>query len=780
MKHTFLKILVFCLIPVVSTFYIKAKAQEGVWILTESFSNALTSVETTPWGLTAGEFGNWQSFNGVYISKDLGNTWAKSGLDKRGVTDVAYATNTIYASTYYFVDGTDGLFSSKNGGKDWIHLGNNFSALSVSAYENTVYLGTASHGLWISNDSGQTWVQKIGDGFYGPDVKKVAGVGNIAIAVTYDKTYLSTDHGNSWKELENFRYKTVSDILIFRDLIYLGTAGYDGLYLSKDSGTSWEKLPSSENRTHMGTTYFEDSIYSAGQLTGNTSFTVFKSDDFGSTWKNTDLNIENANVPPTDIIWTYSQPSYLFILIPDKGIYRYEIPKVLSSENRFLDIPWISKDDRELTDKITSFFDHAYPFLGYTLAREPAEENNSTLNYLGIKEEIPYSYYSSHDGYDYDLSYGSEVKAAADGNAVYYFCKDCGNTIKINHGNDYQTIYMHLKKDGLVTQSTTAQLEVKKGDVIGYVGMTGNTTGPHLHFGVLKGDYPQGKTDPYGWQSERTADPWPLYKWKDTSGSHQGSPSNILWNKYEGSNSFLNSQTNELTHENIKLSLPNDYLNIIFTTFLTNYTKPIIPNSQKNLGYVNLTSFLIESYDLLGNNIKQLESPLNLGISLKNIDLSNLMLSTLKIYFWNNENDLWEALNSTYNFVNETISAQTNHFSHFAVLGEKIDNSPPHTIPTISGRLENGWYREFPYVVLETSDHNPKNKIFYTFNGESEWNEYAQAFTIEKSGINTLSLRSLDEDGNIEETQNYVLKINVGDLWTKDIKITRVTFETQP
>ena len=787
MKHAFLKILVFCSIPLVSIFFINAKAQEGVWILTENFSNALTSIETTPWGIAVGEFGNWQSFNGIYISKDLGNTWKKSGLEKRGVTDIAYDTNTIYASTYYFEKGINGLFSSKNGGKDWVHLGNNFSALSVAAFENTIYLGTASHGLWVSNDSGQTWVQKIGDGYYGPGVTKISGTGNVAVAVIYNKTYLSTDRGISWKELENFRNKTVSDILIYKNLIYLGMAQNDGLYLSKDNGTGWEKLPSSEDRTHAVMTYFGNSIYSGGQLAGNTSFTVFESNDFGTTWKDTNLNIEIINTISMDIIWAYSQPAYLFILIPDKGIYRYEIPKTTASQNRFLDMPWETKDDRELTDKITSFFDHSYPLLGYSLANEPTPESTSTLNYLGMKEKIPYMYYSSHDGYDYDLNYGSEIKEPADGNAVYYLCKDCGNTIKIDHENGYQTAYMHLKKDGLISYSTAVPVKVRKGETIGYVGMTGNTTGPHLHFGVLRDlnnnknfhdDYPQGKTDPYGWQSEKTADPWPLYKWEDALGSHQGSSSSILWNKYKEANSFLNSKINELALENIKLSFAADYLNLVFTTFLINYTKPSTPNSQKNLGYANLTSFLIESYDLLGNNITKPEFPLNLEISLKNIDSSNLILSTLKIYFWNSESSLWEALNSTYDFATEIISAQTAHLSHFAVLGEKIDSSPPYTIPTISGRLESGWYKEFPSVVLETIDRNPGNKIFYTFNGEGEWNEYSQAFAIERNGVNTLSFRSIDENGNVEETQNYILKINVGNLWTKDVKIIQVNFKT--
>ena len=54
-----------------------------------------------------------------------------------------------------------------------------------------------------------------------------------------------------------------------------------------------------------------------------------------------------------------------------------------------------------------------------------------------------------------------------------------GNFVVIDHGNGYRTLYGHLQKYAVVVGQT-----VKRGDVIGYVGSTGKSTGPHLHFEV--------------------------------------------------------------------------------------------------------------------------------------------------------------------------------------------------------------------------------------------------------------------------------------------------------
>jgi hypothetical protein len=118
-----------------------------------------------------------------------------------------------------------------------------------------------------------------------------------------------------------------------------------------------------------------------------------------------------------------------------------------------------------------------------------------------------YLYYEGHDGYDYGLNY-EPIAAAAGGrvilaNWVVPSCHSClsGQTVEIDHGNGLLTYYGHMSQ----IMVTKGQL-VSRGQVIGISGMTGNATGPHLHFGVyyINGN---GPVDPYGWTAS-TPDPY--------------------------------------------------------------------------------------------------------------------------------------------------------------------------------------------------------------------------------------------------------------------------------
>jgi murein DD-endopeptidase MepM/ murein hydrolase activator NlpD len=63
---------------------------------------------------------------------------------------------------------------------------------------------------------------------------------------------------------------------------------------------------------------------------------------------------------------------------------------------------------------------------------------------------------------------------------------ELGNTIEINHGNGYVTTYSHL-----MNIKTRKGSPVHKGDIIGSVGATGTTNGPHLHYTIIKDGVPQ-------------------------------------------------------------------------------------------------------------------------------------------------------------------------------------------------------------------------------------------------------------------------------------------------
>jgi murein DD-endopeptidase MepM/ murein hydrolase activator NlpD len=79
---------------------------------------------------------------------------------------------------------------------------------------------------------------------------------------------------------------------------------------------------------------------------------------------------------------------------------------------------------------------------------------------------------------------GTIVKAATDGYISFVGRKGgYGKTVEIKHSEGYKTLYAHLSRYGA---SAKTGKRVKKGTTVGYVGSTGLSTGPHLHFGLYK------------------------------------------------------------------------------------------------------------------------------------------------------------------------------------------------------------------------------------------------------------------------------------------------------
>ncbi len=92
--------------------------------------------------------------------------------------------------------------------------------------------------------------------------------------------------------------------------------------------------------------------------------------------------------------------------------------------------------------------------------------------------------YRAHLGVDYAASRGTPIAAAGNGRVVFMgTTRGYGNVTKIRHSDGYLTLYAHQKsfRKGVRNGSY-----VKKGQIIGYVGSTGLSTGPHLHFGLYK------------------------------------------------------------------------------------------------------------------------------------------------------------------------------------------------------------------------------------------------------------------------------------------------------
>lgn len=106
-------------------------------------------------------------------------------------------------------------------------------------------------------------------------------------------------------------------------------------------------------------------------------------------------------------------------------------------------------------------------------------------SYFGYRTDPIYKVAKYHSGIDFASFVGAEVFASGDGEVVKVESNywGYGNMITIDHGYGYKTRYAHLSRFAV-----SKGQKVKRGQLIGYVGTTGKSTGPHLHYEVLKND----------------------------------------------------------------------------------------------------------------------------------------------------------------------------------------------------------------------------------------------------------------------------------------------------
>lgn len=113
--------------------------------------------------------------------------------------------------------------------------------------------------------------------------------------------------------------------------------------------------------------------------------------------------------------------------------------------------------------------------------------SNRTLNRVssgfGYRIDPVYKDRRLHPGLDFTAPIGTPIYAAADGvvKDAGFNTGGYGNRVVVNHGFGYETLYAHM-----VRIKARVGTKVKRGEVIGYVGSTGKSTGPHLHYEVHK------------------------------------------------------------------------------------------------------------------------------------------------------------------------------------------------------------------------------------------------------------------------------------------------------
>ena len=123
------------------------------------------------------------------------------------------------------------------------------------------------------------------------------------------------------------------------------------------------------------------------------------------------------------------------------------------------------------------------------LASIPAIQpvSNKKLKYIGsgfgMRIDPIYKVPRMHEGIDFNAPIGTPIYATGNGvvSLVDYDGRGYGNHVIITHGFGYQTLYGHMSR-----VKVRIGQKVNRGDIIGYVGNTGKSTGPHCHYEVIK------------------------------------------------------------------------------------------------------------------------------------------------------------------------------------------------------------------------------------------------------------------------------------------------------
>ncbi|KIL97021.1 Peptidase M23/M37 family [Paramagnetospirillum magnetotacticum MS-1] len=119
------------------------------------------------------------------------------------------------------------------------------------------------------------------------------------------------------------------------------------------------------------------------------------------------------------------------------------------------------------------------------LLKTPVDGAKITSGF-GLRHHPILGYSKMHKGVDFGVPPGTPIMAAGDGsvdmagpNGSY------GNYVRIRHGNGFSTAYAHMQR---IAQGVHTGRHVMQGQIIGFVGSTGRSTGPHLHYEVLQGN----------------------------------------------------------------------------------------------------------------------------------------------------------------------------------------------------------------------------------------------------------------------------------------------------
>ena len=148
----------------------------------------------------------------------------------------------------------------------------------------------------------------------------------------------------------------------------------------------------------------------------------------------------------------------------------------------------MSVNGREITlykfgnDKSYGYFNVNGKSVEKTLMKTPINGARLSSSF-GLRKHPILGFSKLHTGTDFAAPMGTSIMASGSGTITRAkWCGGGGNCIKIKHNSTYETIYAHMKS---FSKGMKVGKKVRQGQIIGYVGSTGMSTGPHLHYEVI-------------------------------------------------------------------------------------------------------------------------------------------------------------------------------------------------------------------------------------------------------------------------------------------------------
>ena len=136
------------------------------------------------------------------------------------------------------------------------------------------------------------------------------------------------------------------------------------------------------------------------------------------------------------------------------------------------------------SDKNVGYYDPNGNGAIKSLKRTPINNAKVTSSFSTRRKHPVLGFTRAHKGVDFRAPTGTPIPAAGAGRVVARgFNRGHGNFVKIRHNGSFETLYAHMSKFAKNVKVGTA---VKQGQIIGYAGSTGLSTGPHLHYEIIK------------------------------------------------------------------------------------------------------------------------------------------------------------------------------------------------------------------------------------------------------------------------------------------------------